>query len=104
MRPLPDLSLYPPRTAARISKAIDLAQSGAVTTNGSGYYVRSQSGPRLYHVDADTGCNCPDARYNPNLLMGPDGHFRPGCKHQIAVWYYLYRQPPSWPNNPHARY
>ena len=82
-----NLSHFPPRLAARIARAEDIAQTpGAIVRNGAGYYVRSQSQvSATYYVDRWTGCNCPDARMRSNLLIGPEGP-RPACKHQMAVW------------------
>jgi len=59
--------------AERLSKALALAQGGAVEVDDSGFAVVT-SGTKLYHVQADGSCDCPDF-----------AHRRTPCKHGLAV-------------------
>src|SRR5262245_27429234 len=45
--------------AERLSKALALAQGGHVAVEDDGLAVVT-SGTKLYHVQADGGCDCPD--------------------------------------------
>ena len=57
----------------RLSKALALAQGGHVEVEDDGFAVVT-SGTKLYHVQADGGCDCPDAQ-----------HRSAPCKHVLAV-------------------
>jgi hypothetical protein len=85
----------------RLSKALALAQGGHVEVQDDGFAVVT-SGTKLYHVQADGGCDCPDAQ-------------RRGapCKHVLAVLIHTRAQklvapsarpvaaaPPAAPNAP----
>jgi hypothetical protein len=59
--------------AERLSKALALAQGGAVELEEDGFAVVT-SGTKLYHVQADGTCDCPDYE-----------HRRTPCKHGLAV-------------------
>ena len=57
----------------RLGKALALAQSGAVEREDDGFAVVN-SGNKLYHVQADGTCDCPD-----------HAHRGAPCKHVLAV-------------------
>jgi len=57
----------------RLSKALALAQGGHVEMEEDGFAVVT-SGTKLYHVQADGTCDCPDY-----------AHRRAPCKHVLAV-------------------
>jgi hypothetical protein len=59
--------------AERLSKALALAQGGHVEMEDDGFAVVT-SGTKLYHVQADGSCDCPDFQ-----------HRRTPCKHVLAV-------------------
>jgi len=59
--------------AARLSKALALAQGGHVEVEDDGFAVVT-SGTKLYHVQADGACDCQDYQH----------HGAP-CKHVLAV-------------------
>ena len=59
--------------AERLSKALALAQGGAVELEEDGFAVVT-SDTKLYHVQADGTCDCPDYQ-----------HRRTPCKHVLAV-------------------
>ena len=59
--------------AARLSKALALAQGGHVEVEDDGFVVVT-SGTKLYHVQADGACDCQDYQH----------HGAP-CKHVLAV-------------------
>jgi len=46
----------------RLTKALALAQGGHVEVEDDGFAVVT-SGTKLYHVQADGGCDCPDAQH-----------------------------------------
>ncbi|HET8643923.1 MAG TPA: SWIM zinc finger family protein, partial [Vicinamibacteria bacterium] len=62
--------------AERLSKALALAQGGHVAMEADGFAVVT-SGTKLYHVQADGSCDCPDF-----------AHRRTPCKHVLAVLIY----------------
>jgi len=57
----------------RLSKALTLAQGGHVEVEDDGFAVVT-SGTKLYHVQADGSCDCPDYHNR-----------RTPCKHVLAV-------------------
>ena len=57
----------------RLTKALALAQGGHVEVEDDGFAVVT-SGTKLYHVQADGRCDCPDAQ-----------HRGAPCKHVLAV-------------------
>ncbi len=59
--------------SARLTKALALAQDGAVELEEDGFAVVT-SGTKLYHVHADGTCDCPDTE-----------HRGAPCKHALAV-------------------
>ena len=59
--------------AERLSKALALAQGGCVEVEDDGFAVVT-SGTKLYHVQADGNCDCPDYQNR-----------RTPCKHVLAV-------------------
>jgi len=59
--------------AERLSKALALAQGGHVEVEDDGFAVVT-SGTKLYHVQADGSCDCPDYHNR-----------RTPCKHVLAV-------------------
>ena len=59
--------------AERLSKALALAQGGHVEVEDEGFAVVT-SGTKLYHVQADGSCDCPDYQNR-----------RTPCKHGLAV-------------------
>jgi transposase len=74
--------------ATREQKGLQIAKSGGVVRNGSGWLVPSQSGKNRYYVTLDTGsphCTCPDYEIQ-----------RERCKHVFAVEYIL--KPEASPN------
>lgn len=74
------LRKLPEALATRVHKAYDLALSGYVQRNGTGYHVQSQTeAGKVYHVNG-AGCDCPDAAHGAPTIAG-----KPRCKHQLAV-------------------
>lgn len=59
--------------AERLRKALALAQGGCVEVEDGGFAVVT-SGTKLYHVQPDGSCDCPDY-----------AHRRTPCKHVLAV-------------------
>ena len=66
-------ALHPQPDAERLSKALALAQGGHVEVEDDGFAVVT-SGTKLYHVQADGICDCPDYQ-----------HRGTPCKHVLAV-------------------
>jgi len=66
-------ALRPQHDAERLSKALALAQGGHVEVEDDGFAVVT-SGTKLYHVQADGTCDCPDYH-----------HRGTPCKHVLAV-------------------
>ena len=66
-------ALRPQHDPERLTKALALAQSGHVEVEDDGFAVVT-SGTKLYHVQADGRCDCPDAQHRGAL-----------CKHVLAV-------------------
>ena len=64
----------------RLSKALALAQGGHVEVEDDGFAVVT-SGTKLYHVQADGTCDCPDF-----------AHRRTPCKHVLAVLIHTHAQ------------
>gem|GEM_PF-2482522 len=58
----------------RLSKALALAQGGHVEVEDDGFAVVT-SGTKLYHVQADGTCDCPDYQHRGSTP----------CKHVLAV-------------------
>ena len=66
-------ALRPQHDPERLSKALALAQGGHVEVEDDGFAVVT-SGTKLYHVQADGRCDCPDHQ-----------HRGAPCKHVLAV-------------------
>ena len=66
-------ALRPQHDPERLTKALALAQGGHVQVEDDGFAVVT-SGTKLYHVQADGRCDCPDAQ-----------HRGAPCKHVLAV-------------------
>ena len=66
-------ALRPQPDPERLSKALALAQGGHVEVEDDGFAVVT-SGTKLYHVQADGSCDCPDYQNR-----------RTPCKHVLAV-------------------
>jgi SWIM zinc finger len=66
-------ALHPQHDPERLSKALALAQGGHVEVEDDGFAVVI-SGTKLYHVQADGTCDCPDHQ-----------HRGAPCKHVLAV-------------------
>ena len=66
-------TLRPQHDPERLSKALALAQGGHVEVEDDGFAVVT-SGTKLYHVQADGTCDCPDYQ-----------HRGAPCKHVLAV-------------------
>ena len=66
-------ALRPQPDPERLSKALALAQGGHVEVEDDGFAVVT-SGTKLYHVQADGTCDCPDYQ-----------HRGAPCKHVLAV-------------------
>jgi hypothetical protein len=66
-------ALRPQPDPERLSKALALAQGGHVEVEDDGFAVVT-SGTKLYHVQADGRCDCPDSQ-----------HRSAPCKHVLAV-------------------
>jgi SWIM zinc finger len=66
-------ALRPQPDPERLSKALALAQGGHVEVEDDGFAVVT-SGTKLYHVQADGSCDCPDYQNR-----------RTSCKHVLAV-------------------
>ena len=66
-------ALRPQHDPERLSKALALAQGGHVEVEDDGFAVVT-SGTKLYHVQADGTCDCPDFQNR-----------RTSCKHVLAV-------------------
>ena len=66
-------TLRPQHDPERLSKALALAQGGHVEVEDDGFAVVT-SGTKLYHVQADGRCDCPDSQ-----------HRGAPCKHVLAV-------------------
>ena len=67
-------ALSPQPDAERLSKALALAQGGHVEVEDDGFAVVT-SGTKLYHVQADGTCDCPDYQHRGSTP----------CKHVLAV-------------------
>jgi SWIM zinc finger len=66
--------LRPQHDPERLSKALALAQGGHVEVEDDGFAVVT-SGTKLYHVQADGTCDCPDYQHRGSTP----------CKHVLAV-------------------
>ena len=66
-------ALRPQPDPERLRKALALAQGGHVEVEDDGFAVVT-SGTKLYHVQADGSCDCPDYQ-----------HRAVSCKHVLAV-------------------
>ena len=66
-------ALRPQHDPERLTKALALAQGGHVEVEDDGFAVVT-SGTKLYHVQADGRCDCPDSQ-----------HRSAPCKHVLAV-------------------
>jgi hypothetical protein len=67
-------ALRPQPDPERLSKALALAQGGHVEVEDDGFAVVT-SGTKLYHVQADGTCDCPDYQHRGSTP----------CKHVLAV-------------------
>jgi len=88
-------ALRPQHDAERLSKALALAQGGHVEVEDDGFAVVT-SGTKLYHVQADGTCDCPDYQHRGSTP----------CKHVLAVLIHTRAQelaaPSSSPTPPAA--
>jgi len=66
-------ALRPQHDPERLTKALALAQGGHVEVEDDGFAVVT-SGTKLYHVQADGTCDCPDFQ-----------HRRTPCKHVLGL-------------------
>jgi len=88
-------ALRPQPDPERLSKALALAQGGHVEVEDDGFAVVT-SGTKLYHVQADGTCDCPDYQHRGSTP----------CKHVLAVLIHTRAQelaaPSSSPTPPAA--